>query len=67
MLEGRDSYFDRRIVEDRRNIYELDYFLNGGIERRTWEERRSPVERRSGWLRVSKWVSVSCEEIGIGT
>ena len=34
---------------DRRQIYDTDYFLNGGIERRkgAWE-RRSGKQRRSG-------------------
>jgi hypothetical protein len=66
MSEDRDSCFDRRAAENKRRVYDLDYFLNGGVERRTWEERRSAVERRSGWFRVSKWVSVSGREIGIG-
>ena len=65
MSEDRDFCFDRRSVENRRIAYDLDYFLNGGVERRTWEERRSDFERRSGWFRVSKWVSVSGREIGI--
>ena len=65
MSEDRDYCFDRRSVENRRSVNDLDYFLNGGVERRTWEERRSAFERRSGWFRVSKWVSVSGREIGI--
>ena len=31
---------DRRSGEDRRKSYDTDYFLNGGIERRSWKERR---------------------------
>ena len=65
MSENRDYRFDRRSVENRRSVYDLDYFLNAGVERRTWEERRSAFERRSGWFRVCKWVSVSGREIGI--
>ena len=49
---------DRRSDRDRRQSYSLDYFLNGGKERRTYGERRVSQERRSGWVRVSKWSSV---------
>jgi len=42
---------------DRRRVYDFDYFLNGGVERRGWLERRSQAERRAGWRRVSKWGS----------
>jgi len=31
---------DRRSGNDRRTIYSAAYFLNGGIERRSWKERR---------------------------
>jgi hypothetical protein len=58
MLEMRRLFIDRRSGEDRRKVYDLDYFLNGGIERRSWKERRSQVERRGDWLRVDEWVSV---------
>jgi hypothetical protein len=50
---------DRRFGEDRRRLYYLDYFLNGGVERRSWEERRGQAERRVEWMRVSKWASIS--------
>ena len=34
---------------DRRHIYDLDYFLNGGIERRGGSWRKRPItDRRSG-------------------
>jgi len=33
-------YVDRRLGEDRRQVYDLDYFQNGGIERRSGNERR---------------------------
>ena len=49
---------DRRSEKDRRTVYNLDYFLNGGVERRVSKERRGQGERRSGWVRVSKWSSV---------
>ena len=32
---------DRRSTADRRRVYDLDYFQNGGIERRKKKERRS--------------------------
>jgi hypothetical protein len=31
---------DRRSGKDRRRYYSHDYFLHGGIERRSWKERR---------------------------
>jgi len=31
---------DRRSGKDRRRSYSHDYFLHGGIERRSWKERR---------------------------
>ena len=65
MAENRELYLDRRSGENRRAVYDIDYFLNGGVERRTWKERRSPLERRSGWFRVSEWVSVSGKGLGI--
>lgn len=49
---------DRRSDRDRRQSYSLDYFLNGGKERRKYGERRVSHERRVGWVRVSKWSSV---------
>jgi len=58
MLERRDSSFDRRSGEDRRRVYNLDYFLNGGVERRSGSERRAQIERRLNWMRVSRWLSV---------
>ena len=58
MLKQRDSDFDRRSVVDRRLIYDLDYFITGGHERRSKNERRSIVERRSGWMKISRYSSV---------
>ena len=52
------SVFDRRSGEDKRNRYNLDYFMDGGEERRNGKERRKAGERRSGWVRVYKWCSV---------
>ncbi len=52
------SPFDRRSGEDKRIRYNLDYFTDGGKERRKGKERRQSGERRSGWARVYKWCSV---------
>jgi hypothetical protein len=41
-----DPYVDRRSGEDRRQVYDADYFQNGGLERRSGKERRKPDERR---------------------
>jgi hypothetical protein len=56
--KGRQSRLDRRSGEDRRKTYSLDYFVNGGKERRQAEERRHKGERRKEWLRIDKWYSV---------
>lgn len=52
------SAYDRRSGEDKRVRYNLDYFMDGGEERRNGKERRRIGERRSGWARVYKWCSV---------
>jgi hypothetical protein len=52
------SAIDRRSGEDKRKRYNLDYFTDGGAERRKGKERRQSEERRSGWARVYKWCSV---------
>jgi hypothetical protein len=44
--------------KDKRKRYNLDYFTDGGAERRKGKERRQSGERRSGWARVYKWCSV---------
>jgi hypothetical protein len=54
----RRSPIDRRSGEDKRNLYSLDYFTDGGEERRRGKERRQSGERRSAWARVYKWCSV---------
>jgi len=59
MLNMRHFIIDRRFGEDRRREHYLDYFLKGGVERRSWKERREQDERREGWMRVSKWASIS--------
>ena len=53
-----DPLEDRRSGEDRRVAYDLDYFQDGGIERRSLQERRQPGERREECQRVSEWTSV---------
>ena len=58
MKDKRRSCFDRRNGNDRRRVYNLDYFLGGGIERRRRNDRRSSLDRRSGWMRVGQWYSV---------
>ena len=58
MENNRKVVVDRRSEKDRRTVYNLDYFLNGGVERRLNKERRSQGERRAGWIRVSEWSSV---------
>ena len=54
---------DRRSAADRRRIYDLDYFQNGGIERRKGKERRAQAERRNGWIRISNWASVNIQDL----
>jgi hypothetical protein len=54
----RRALVDRRTGEDKRMRYSLDYFTDGGEERRKGRERRQSGERRSAWTRVYKWCSV---------
>jgi len=61
----QDPYLDRRNDEDRRESHVLDYFLDGGDERRDFKERRSPGERRKGCVPVTRWTSI-CPEEGKG-
>ena len=53
-----DPYVDRRSGEDRRQVYDADYFQNGGLERRSGKEQRQHHERRKDCTRVSQWSSV---------
>jgi hypothetical protein len=53
-----DPYLDRRSGDDRRQVYDSDYFINGGVDRRTGKDRRQKGERRDGYIRVSDWSSV---------
>jgi len=54
----KDPFVDRRSGEDRREGYDLDYFQEGGTERRKRKERRRKGERRDSCIPVSDWSSV---------
>jgi hypothetical protein len=58
MVDKKRSGLDRRLGNDRRHSYNLDYFLKGGDERRRYVDRRWRKEMRSGWVRVTKWSSI---------
>ncbi len=53
-----DPYIDRRCGDDRRVVYDSDYFAAGGPERRSGKDRRQQAERRGSCIRVSQWSSV---------
>ncbi len=58
------AFFDRRSGQDRRNAYNLDYFVDGGTERRnsSGEERRAEdKDRRKDWIKISSWSSLKLE------
>jgi len=58
MLSKR-SGVDRRSEIERRQVYSIDYFIQGGVERRSGLDRRkNRRERRKGWVRVNEWISV---------
>jgi hypothetical protein len=59
-----DPYVDRRSGEDRRQVYDTDYFQNGGKERRSGKERRHQFERRKDFIRVSEWSSICVVDTG---
>ena len=40
-----DTKRDRRSGRDRRHMYDLDYFLDGGVVRRHFRDRRSSCEK----------------------
>lgn len=52
------SGFDRRVDEDRRTTFDLDYLEGQKKERRSGKQRRRQPETRKGWVRVSSWTSV---------
>ena len=57
------AFVDRRSGDDRRERYSLDYFSDGGVERRhSRGDRRQAGERRNGWMRVTPWSSVLTKE-----
>jgi hypothetical protein len=60
LKDGRisDPFLDRRSGDDRREAYELEYFAQGGIERRSGGESRQKGERRVHCVNVSEWSSV---------
>lgn len=49
--------FDRRLGNDRRGGYSLDFHHNV-IEQRSGKERRRQTEKRLDWTRITEWVSV---------
>ena len=51
MFDKERSGIDRRSGADRRRVFNVDYWLSGGLERRRWRERRSEFERRAEWAR----------------
>jgi len=58
-MESTKRYgIDRRSEDDKRRVYDLNYFLDGGVERRSGRERRGIGERRVGWVKADDWKSV---------
>ena len=49
---------DRRTGQDQRQVYDIEYFQRGGIERRHRAERRASRELRKGWVLITPWSSV---------
>ena len=58
-----DPYIDRRSGEDRRQVYDSDYWESGGIERRSIKDRRLQKERRVSCITVTEYSSVCIEDI----
>ncbi len=59
------SFFDRRSGQDRRLTYNMDYFLEGGAERRNsfeGERREESKDRRKDWIKISSWSSLNIED-----
>ena len=55
----KSDKIERRFGEDRRKVYNLNYFENNGIERRhNIKDRRESVEQKKRWDRLNKWHSV---------
>jgi hypothetical protein len=62
--KNKRSFFDRRSGQDRRKAYNIDYFLEGGRERRTsptGERRNRDNDRRKDWIKISQWSSLHVE------
>lgn len=57
----KDPYLDRRSGDDQREVYNINYFADGGAERRDGDERRHPKERRKDCVKVTRWTSVCTE------
>ena len=55
---GRRSGTDRRESQSRRMTDSKQYFINGGVERRTGEQRRQTIERRTRWVPTAYWKSL---------
>ena len=53
-----DPYMDRRSGDDRRRVYDSDYFEENGKERRSHQERRRKKERREDCIPTGDWTSV---------
>ena len=53
-----DPYMDRRSGDDRRDVYDADYFEDGGGERRKKKDRRKGNDRRDNCVKNGKWTSV---------
>lgn len=49
-----DPYLDRRSGDDRRDAYELGFFVQGGIERRRYVDRRSHERRDVNFFYAQK-------------
>jgi len=58
MHSARRFHIDGRCVNERRQIYDLNYFEDDGVERREFIDRRSEIEQRTRWVRAGKWFSV---------
>ena len=53
-----DQFLDRRSGDDRREAYDLDFFEQGVVERRSGIDCRQKGERRAQCVNVSEWSSV---------
>lgn len=52
------SDIDRRSGADRREMHDLNRFVEDETERRNFSERRHSGEIRDDWVRISKWSSM---------